>query len=121
MIRIMSKLTLSVDAEVMERAKRYASGHGVSVSSLVEVYLNSLSKPAAAEADPPVLRSLRGVAAVGNEPRYYREWRGPMPAALAARSSLRSRVPKPQLVRSAEASKCASIQPSPAPTACGLR
>ena len=74
-IRIMSKLTLSVDAEVIERAKRYTSGHGVSVSSLVEVYLNSLSKPAAAEADPPVLRSLRGVLRRGSREDHRKHLR----------------------------------------------
>jgi hypothetical protein len=75
MIRIMSKLTLSVDAEVVERAKRYASRHGVSVSNLVEVYLNSLSKPTAAEADPPVLRSLRGVLRRGGREDYRKHLR----------------------------------------------
>jgi antitoxin component of RelBE/YafQ-DinJ toxin-antitoxin module len=56
----MSKLTLSVDASVVERAKRYARRHGVSVSKLVQLYLNSLAQPAVTAADPPVLRSLRG-------------------------------------------------------------
>ena len=57
----MSKLTLSVDAGVTRRAKRYAESHGVSVSKLVEVYLDLVSKPRAApEGDAPVLKSLRG-------------------------------------------------------------
>jgi hypothetical protein len=38
-IRMMSKLTLSVDPGVAARAKRYAKRHGVSVSGLVETYL----------------------------------------------------------------------------------
>ncbi len=75
MIRIMSKLTPSVDAAVVERAKRYASRHGVSVSGLVEVYLNSLSKPVSAQADPPVLRSLRSVIRRGNREDYRKHLR----------------------------------------------
>ena len=75
MIRIMSKLTLSVEAAVVERAKRYASRHGVSVSGLVEVYLNSLTKPERAEADAPVLRSLRGVLRRGSREDFRKHLR----------------------------------------------
>jgi hypothetical protein len=57
----MSKLTLSVDPAVVERAKRYAKRRGVSLSQMVEDYLAALSKPPAAGDDPPVLRSLRGI------------------------------------------------------------
>ncbi len=56
----MSKLTLSVDAPVVAGAKRYARTRGVSVSKLVQEYLSSLAQPPAPEAEPPVLRSLRG-------------------------------------------------------------
>ena len=59
----MTKLTLSVDEKVVARAKRYASRRGTSVSHLVEVYLDVLSRPAdlPAEELPPVTRRLRGV------------------------------------------------------------
>ena len=59
----MHKLTLSVDEKVVGRAKRYAAQHGTSVSRMVERYLDLVVTPApAAEADPPVLRMLRGAA-----------------------------------------------------------
>jgi len=58
----MSKLTLSVDPSVTERAKRYAERQGTSVSQLVETYLDLVSRPAEApEADAPILGSLRGI------------------------------------------------------------
>jgi hypothetical protein len=60
----MAKLTLSVDAAVVKRAKRYATRRGVSVSRLVEEYLALLSRPRPSEDEdaPPVLRMLRGSA-----------------------------------------------------------
>lgn len=66
----MSKLTLSVDSEVVTRAKSYARRRGTSVSKLVESYLDSMSRPAAADADPPVLRSLRGILKSGSRDSY---------------------------------------------------
>ena len=61
----MAKLTLSVDAAIVERAKRYAARHGTSVSRLVRDFLEALSRPAGAATKvdgevPPVLRRLRG-------------------------------------------------------------
>jgi hypothetical protein len=60
----MSKLTLSVDDDVIRRAKRYAAKRATSVSQLVEQYLDLLSgRPQkAGKQDPPVLRMLRGAA-----------------------------------------------------------
>jgi hypothetical protein len=59
----MSKLTLSVDGEVVSRAKRYARERGVSVSQIVEAYLAAVSDPSprTRHDSPPILRSLRGV------------------------------------------------------------
>lgn len=59
----MSKLTLSVDAKVVERAKRYAEKQGTSVSQLVERYLDALARPPriADEDLPPITRRLRGL------------------------------------------------------------
>ncbi len=56
----MSKLTLSIDDVVVEKAKQYAKSRRVSVSRLVEDYLDLVSKPFKTPADTPVLRSLRG-------------------------------------------------------------
>jgi hypothetical protein len=59
----MAKLTLSVDAEVVERAKRFAEQRGTSVSALVERYLDLLTRKPRPEAEPPVLARLRGILA----------------------------------------------------------
>ncbi len=58
----MKKLTLSVDARVVARAKTFAHKRGTSVSRMVEEYLDAVSSPAAAvDADlPPVTRRLLG-------------------------------------------------------------
>jgi hypothetical protein len=56
----MTKLTLSVDQGVVERAKRYAARSGTSVSRLVERYLDLVARPAQPDVDPsPVLKRLR--------------------------------------------------------------
>jgi hypothetical protein len=57
----MSKLTLSVDAAVVERAKRFAERRGTSLSALVERYLELLTREPAPSAPPPVLGRLRGI------------------------------------------------------------
>ena len=58
----MSKLTLSVDARVVSRAKRYAKEKGTSVSALVEAYLaNVAASPSEPATNLPVLRSARGL------------------------------------------------------------
>jgi len=67
----MSKLTLSVDEEVVARAKRFAAAQGTSVSQLVERYLSLLSRP---EVPPPapVLQALRGILKAGSREDYRR-------------------------------------------------
>lgn len=49
-----TKLTLTIDEDVVPRAKRYAQGRGVSLSSIVEKTLRDLTHeaPPAAAADP---------------------------------------------------------------------
>lgn len=67
----MAKLTLSVDEEVVARAKKLAAQRGTSVSNLVERYLDQLtSEPAAGDA-PPVLSRLRGILR-GADPSEHR-------------------------------------------------
>ena len=57
----MSKLTLSVDEHVVTRAKRYAKSRGVSMSEMVETYLDSVTEsPSHSERDTPILKRLRG-------------------------------------------------------------
>jgi hypothetical protein len=58
----MAKLTLSVDDQVVLRAKQYAQQQGVSVSEMVESYLAMVAEPSSAKTvDPPILRSMRGI------------------------------------------------------------
>jgi Family of unknown function (DUF6364) len=68
----MAKLTLSIDEKVVARAKAYAARREVSVSRLVERYLDAISLRTPEEPlDTPVLRMLRG-AAKGVDPNDYR-------------------------------------------------
>jgi hypothetical protein len=72
----MPRLTLNVDKTVLARAKRYAKKRGVSVSQIVQEYLDIVSvtptqaafSPAKSPAnnDGPVLRSLRGILKSAN-------------------------------------------------------
>jgi hypothetical protein len=59
----MSKLTLSVNPEIVSRAKRYAKRRGVSVSAMVEAYLAAVSETPdqSPKNSLPVLRSVRGI------------------------------------------------------------
>ncbi len=69
----MDKLTLSVNAHTVRRAKRYAKSRGTSVSRLVETMLDLIASPAAApEAPPPVLARLRGSLGKGSVADYRR-------------------------------------------------
>ena len=68
----MSKLTLSVDEKVIERAKRFAEKRGTSVSRLVEQYLDLLARPPKLRDDTPVLRQLRGILKKGDSKDYRR-------------------------------------------------
>jgi hypothetical protein len=57
----MSKLTLSIDDEVVSKAKLYAARQGVSVSRLVQSYLAAISeRQSPGEETTPVLQALRG-------------------------------------------------------------
>ncbi len=58
----MAKLTLSVDAKVVDVAKRYAAHRGTSVSRLVEEYLATrvTASPTSSE-ETPILARVRGL------------------------------------------------------------
>ena len=75
-VRMTRKLTLSVDPEVIRRAKRVAKQRGTSVSRMVQTYLELVSRSPKAAEDPPVLRRLRGSlkgGSVNDYRRYLRE------------------------------------------------
>jgi hypothetical protein len=53
-----SKLTLKLDKDIIERAKRFAERRGTSLSRIVESYFSGLS-----EAEEPIQDELTGVVA----------------------------------------------------------
>jgi len=55
------KLTLSVDEQVIERARRYSRRHNTSISQLVSNYLALLDANEGAEAYSPTVRRLLGI------------------------------------------------------------
>jgi len=66
----MAKLTLSVDGEIIRKAKERARAQGLSVSQMVSVFFASItgSKPST-EKSPPILRKLTGILAREKNPR----------------------------------------------------
>jgi antitoxin component of RelBE/YafQ-DinJ toxin-antitoxin module len=74
----MAKLTLSVDPVVVSRARVYAKQHGVSISRMVETYLNAVAATASGPVtkSTPILDSLTGIlrgADVNDHRRYLEE------------------------------------------------
>jgi Family of unknown function (DUF6364) len=58
-----TKLTLSIDDQVIESAKKYARGKGKSLSGIVENYLKSISstKPGAREISPKIKKLMGSI------------------------------------------------------------
>jgi len=57
-----TKLTLNIDKEVIEEAKTYAKSHQVSLSKLIENYLNSLTRETKKRSSvSPLVESLTGI------------------------------------------------------------
>ncbi|HEV8238044.1 MAG TPA: DUF6364 family protein [Thermoanaerobaculia bacterium] len=68
----MAKLTLSVDDDVIARAKRYAEARGTSVSAIVERMLDRISQPLDDVELTPMVARLRGIAKGADPEDYYR-------------------------------------------------
>jgi hypothetical protein len=57
-----TKLTLNLDKEIIEGAKAYAKSHRVSLSKLIENYLNSLTRETKKNSTvSPLVESLTGI------------------------------------------------------------
>jgi hypothetical protein len=57
-----TKLTLNLDKEIIEEAKTYAKNHHVSLSKLIENYLNSLTRKSKKKTSVSLLvESLTGI------------------------------------------------------------
>ncbi len=79
-----TKLTIRLDSEILVRAKKYAFDQKISLSKLVETYLDSISKSRMKESDDiqisPLVKSLMGAAGPLPEDydykKEYREYLG---------------------------------------------
>jgi hypothetical protein len=72
----MSKLTLSIDQMVIDEAKEYAKSSGKSLSSIVEEYLKSLTKPEKSKkkkTSMELVRELKGSVKLPKDFTSYRE------------------------------------------------
>jgi hypothetical protein len=56
-----SKLTLRLDADLIERAKKQARSRGTSVSAMVTGYFSTLDQTTLSQAITPRVQKLRGV------------------------------------------------------------
>lgn len=64
------KLTLSIDEEVIRRAKRFTAERETSISRLVEAFLSRLGRTG--PGDTPLVDGLRGVLPSDTELEEYR-------------------------------------------------
>ncbi|MFA7445483.1 MAG: DUF6364 family protein [Flavobacteriaceae bacterium] len=72
-----TKLTLNIDKDVIEKAKEYASKKKTSISSLIENYLNSLTKKEKKEDESeisPFVKSMSSGKSVPLDIDYKKEY-----------------------------------------------
>ena len=71
-----TKLTLNLDKNIIEEAKTYAKSHHVSLSKLIENYLNSLTRQTMRKSSvSPLVESLTGIIPNDyNEKKDYRDY-----------------------------------------------
>lgn len=70
-----AKLTLSLDKKVIEQAKKYAKKKNISLSKLIESYLNKASLHEKEEpVISPLVKSLSGVIKLTKEVNYKKEY-----------------------------------------------
>ncbi|MCO5256793.1 MAG: DUF6364 family protein [Lentimicrobium sp.] len=73
-----TKLTLRLNDNVIERAKNYARSHKISLSKLIESYLDSITKQKEGEKKIPItplVDSLSGVIDLPADFDYKRDYR----------------------------------------------
>jgi hypothetical protein len=72
-----TKLTLRLNENVIERAKNYARNHKISLSKMIEAYLDSITRQKEAGkniAITPLVESLSGVIDLPSDFDYKREY-----------------------------------------------
>lgn len=72
-----NKLTLRLNEDVIEKAKLYAKSHNISLSKMIESYLESLTKNEEAIKNKftPLVESLLGVIDLPSDFDYRKEYR----------------------------------------------
>jgi hypothetical protein len=71
-----TKLTLSIEQEVIEAAKDYAKRHGRSLSNIVEEYLKAISNEKSFKEKrelSKIVKDLKGSLSLPNESKSYKE------------------------------------------------
>lgn len=70
-----TKLTLRLNKRIIDRAKNYAHTHNISLSKLIESYLDFLTKQKAATRDiSPLVKSLSGVIQMDENFDYQNDY-----------------------------------------------
>ncbi len=71
-----TKLTLNLNKEIIEDAKSYAKSHRVSLSKLIENYLNSVTRETKKQSTvSPLVESLTGIIpSTTDERKDYRDY-----------------------------------------------
>lgn len=73
-----TKLTLTIEQEIIKRAKQYAKGKNRSLSDIIENYLKTLTKEEKAKGSEklnPVVKSLKGSFKMPKKMDYKKELR----------------------------------------------
>lgn len=70
-----TKLTLRLNKQVIERAKGYAHNHNISLSKVVESYLDSITKQRVVASEiSPLVESLSGVIKLDENFDYRKDY-----------------------------------------------
>ena len=70
-----TKLTLRLRKSIIEKAKEYAQKHNISLSKLIEIYLESLTSPRKKDNEiTPLVESLSGVMEPDPELDYKKDY-----------------------------------------------
>jgi hypothetical protein len=70
-----TKLTLRLDNKVIIRAKNYAQSHKISLSRMIESYLDSVTKEKSADIKiTPLVESLSGIVKLPTDFDYRKEY-----------------------------------------------
>lgn len=70
-----TKLTLTIEGSIIEKAKKYANAKGKSLSSIIENYLKAITKEETANDVKltPIVKSLKGSFRAPNNFNYKKE------------------------------------------------